>query len=218
MEQIFPYIFLTGLALLGLGFPGLAGGRVPHAVLVGVGRVRLSSRGAGVHPPSPHRSVVASTMLFAGVLLVAGPPVVNRLLPIDLGPLERTVGGELHLTLTGWDRKDYSVLRQKPHVVVLQMANPDVEDQTLGYLAGMDRLRELDLNGSKVTDAGLKELRSLPNLESLRLKDTAVTDAGFRESLGTMDSLKQLDLRGTRVSREVVQSWKDAKPGRRALQ
>jgi Leucine-rich repeat (LRR) protein len=166
----------------------------------------------------PHRSVVASTMLFACVLLAAGPPVVNRLLPIDLGPLERTVGGELHLTLTGWDRKDYSVLRQKPHVVVLQMANPDVEDQTLGYLAGMDRLRELDLNGSKVTDAGLKELRSLPNLESLRLKDTAVTDAGFRESLGAMGSLKQLDLRGTRVSREVVQAWKAAKPGWRALQ
>jgi hypothetical protein len=51
---------------------------------------------------------------------------------VDLGPREKQVEGETHLTLTGWDGTDYSILRGKPQTVVLQMANPDVTDQTCG--------------------------------------------------------------------------------------
>ena len=49
---------------------------------------------------------------------------------IDLGPREKIVDRELHVTLTGWNRNtaDYVVLRSKPDIVVLQMANPDVTD------------------------------------------------------------------------------------------
>lgn len=218
MEQIFPYVFLTGLALVGLGF---------LVLLVVAFRTRFWwGLLVFVFPPAglvfilrhPRPCVVPATVLFLGVLMAAGPPAVSRLLPVDLGPRERTVEGELHLTLTGWDRKDYSVLRQKSHAVVVQMANPDVDDRTLDYLSGMNHLRELDLNHTKVTDVGLRKLREISTLESLKLRDTPVTDAGFRESLGAMTSLRQLDLSGTRVSRELVQAWKDGKPGRRALQ
>ena len=133
---------------------------------------------------------------------MAGPPLYVRLIPIDLGPRERLVGGEVHLTLTGWDRGDYSVLTRKPDAVILQMANPDVTDATLSYVKGMSRLRELDLNGTKITDLGLSALQGLPALETLRLRDTGVTDAGFRDVLATSETLKQLDLRGTKVSRQ----------------
>jgi hypothetical protein len=218
MEQILPFVFLAGLGLLGLGFLVLL--VVAFRVRWWWGLLLL------VFPPAAlvfvlrhaRPSVVPATMLFFGVLLVAGPPVITRLKPVDLGPLERTVNGELHLTLTGWDRKDYSVLRQRSHAAVLQMANPDVDDHVLDYLTGMDRLRELDLNGTKVTDAGLKALRGLGTLETLRLRETQVTDDGFRTSLAPLASLKQLDLRGTRVTRDVVQAWKEAKPGRGAMQ
>ena len=153
-----------------------------------------------------------------GVVVGSAPILYNRLTPIDLGPRETMVEGEPHLTLTGWDREDYSVLASKPSAVVVQMANPDVTDQTLTYLKGMARLRELDLSGTQVGDDGLIELEGLTSLEQLRLKGTKITDAGFARSLAPLKSLQMLDLQGTGVSREAGKAWKAAKPGRRLLQ
>jgi Ran GTPase-activating protein (RanGAP) involved in mRNA processing and transport len=127
------------------------------------------------------------------------------------------VEGQRHITLTGWDRKDYGFLGSKQDVVVLQMANPDVTDQTLEQLRKMDRLQELDLSNTQVTDAGLKILRNLPALRSLRLKNTRITDPGFHEFLAGKDSLMQLDLRGTAVSQETAQAWRKDRDGRRVL-
>ena len=47
---------------------------------------------------------------LVGLIAAAGPPVVNRLLPLDLGPRDTLVDGERHITLTGWDRQDYGAL------------------------------------------------------------------------------------------------------------
>jgi hypothetical protein len=218
MEQIFPYITLTGLGLLALGY---------LILMVVAFRVRwwwgllliIPSPAALVFVLRHSRpSVVPATSLFVGVLMVTGPPVIDRFTPVDLGPRERIVKGELHLTLTGWDRKDYSVLRKRPHAVVLQMANPDVDDRVLDYLTGMDRLRELDLSDTKVTDAGLKALSALSKLETLWLCNTQVTDDGFRASIGRLASLKQLDLSGTRVSHDAARAWKEAGTARKVMQ
>ncbi len=218
MENIFPYVFLGGLAVALLGFLAL--------IVVAFGVRWWWGLSSLVFPPmafvfaSQHlkKSWIPLTTLFLGLAVASFPPLYTRLTPVDLGPRETIVEGETHVTLTGWDRKDYSLLRQKPEIVVLQMANPDVTDATLDHLKEMKRLRELDLNDSGITDAGLVVLAGLPALESLRLRNTKVSDKGFAESLATRDGLRQLDLRGTGVSREAVQSWKDAKPGRRALQ
>ena len=126
--------------------------------------------------------------------------------------------GQRHLTLTGWDRKDYSILKLKPDVVVLQMANPDVTDKSLESLQEMQTLQELDLSGTQVTDAGLKILKDLPALSKLRLARTKITDQGFHSTLFAKDSLMQLDLSGTQVGRETVQAWRNAKSGRKAMQ
>jgi len=157
-------------------------------------------------------------LLLLGCLIISVPPVFVGLAPVDLGPHEKMINGERHLTLTGWDRKDYAVLGSKHDTVVLQMANPDVTDSTLNHLKGMDKLKELDLNRSQITDAGLNIIKDLPSLTTLRLAHTKITDAGFRAALAAKESLVQLDLQGTGVSRETVQAWKAAKPKRRALQ
>jgi len=164
------------------------------------------------------RKGLAPLMLIGIGLLVTGfPPVYRSLVPIDLGPRERIVEGQRHITLTGWDRGDYTFLGSKHDVALLHMANPDVTDRTLELLKGMNNLKELDLNNTHVTDAGLKILMDLPALYTLRLKNTAITDQGFQESLATKESLHQLDLTGTKVSQETAQAWKKAQDGRKVL-
>lgn len=165
------------------------------------------------------KTVGPIVLLLIGVVAVVVPPTINYFQEkyVDLGERERIVDGELHLTLTGWDRKDYSILRNKPQTVVLQMANQDVSDQTLEYLRGMTQLRELDLNDAQITDEGLRILSELPRLEELRLRATQVTDEGFRQSLMPKESLKKLDLRETKVASKTVREWKAGSPGREAL-
>jgi hypothetical protein len=134
-----------------------------------------------------------------------------------LGPREKTVGEELHITLTGVPAPDYAGLQSKPRTVVLQMANPDVTDATLAYLKGMDELRELDLNDTQITDAGLPILAGLPKLQELRLRKTKITDEGFRKYLATKDGLRKLDLRETEVKGKTLRDWKQAGPEREYL-
>lgn len=158
-------------------------------------------------------------LFIAAAFFLAAPFAINHIAErfIDLGPRERVVDGETHLTLTGWDQKDYSVLRARPKAALVQMANKDVTDDTLHNLESMDGLRELDLSDSQVTDAGLATLAKLPALETLRLARTSITDAGFKEHLASKESLKMLDLTGTTVTADTVSNWKKAKQGRRAL-
>jgi hypothetical protein len=155
-------------------------------------------------------------LFFCGFILAAVPlglSIYEQHFP-DLSPRERSVDGEVHLTLTGSNQKDYSILQSKPNVVVLQMANPDVTDQTLEYLKGMDQLKELDLNGTQVTDEGLIILADLPWLESLRLARTKITDEGFKKYLLPKETLQKLDLTGTEVKGKTKRDWKKAKPDR----
>jgi Leucine-rich repeat (LRR) protein len=97
------------------------------------------------------------------------------------------------------------------------MANHDVTDRTLELLKGMNALKDLDLDNTQVTDAGLKILKDLPALNALHLRNTRITDQGFQEELATKESLQQLDLAGTQVSRETAEAWRKAKDGRRVL-
>jgi Leucine Rich repeat len=132
-----------------------------------------------------------------------------------LGPHEQLVDGELRITLTGLQDFDYASLRSRPDVAVLQMANPDVDDQTLEHLRGLEHLRSLDLSGTRVTDEGLRVLAGLPRLQELRLARTKITDEGFQEHLGPKESLLKLDLTGTEVKGKTKRDWKKARPAER---
>jgi Leucine Rich repeat len=134
---------------------------------------------------------------------------------IKLGPHERVVDGELRITLTGLKDFDYSKIEARRDAAVLQMANEDVNDETLEYLKGMDRLYSLDLNGTRVTDKGLAIVASLPRLRELRLARTKITDEGFKKYLASKESLLKLDLTGTDVKGKTKRDWKKEKPRER---
>jgi hypothetical protein len=164
------------------------------------------------------RAIAPLAVIALGLVVATAPAAIDRLIPIDLGPRDKIVDGERHLTLTGWDRTDYAdLLRQKPDTVVLQMANADVTDETLSLLADMTKLRRLDVSHSQVTDDGLWRLTALPALRELYLTGTKVTDKGVREALVPHPALKMLDVRQTAVTAEAVSDWRSARPGRRAM-
>ena len=157
-------------------------------------------------------------LMIAGLAAMVTPAVYTRfVLNVDLGPRNALVSGERHITLTGWDQDNYGVLEAFPETVVLQMANPDVTDETLKHLQGMANLRELDLNDTQITDAGLEHLSRLTGLQTLKLRATKITDAGFDQWLTRLPELSRLDLRETIVSLDTVEKWKEASKGRRVF-
>jgi hypothetical protein len=217
METLAMYLFYAGTALTVLGLLWLLIAAFRHRIWWGLASLFVLPLFlfAVLHRRKALWPVV---VLLLGVATTgAAVSLAAYAVSVDLGPREKQVDGEVHLTLTGWDGTDYSVLRARPQTVVLQLANPDVTDQTLEYLRPMTRLRELDLSGTQVTDAGLAVLRGLPNLQDLRLRNTKVTDAGFQEYLAPLESLQRLDLRGTGVSAETAKAWREAKNGRRVM-
>ncbi|MFN6106911.1 MAG: hypothetical protein ACK5EA_20985 [Planctomycetaceae bacterium] len=150
--------------------------------------------------------------VLAGGALTAGR-MVGRFPP--LGEREKMVDGGRHVTLTGWDRKDYALLREKTDATVVQMANLDVTDETVELLREFKKLRELDLNGSQLTDAGLAKVAALPALEILRIRATRVSDEGFQRSLFPKSTLHELDARETAISPKTLREWKNQDSERR---
>jgi hypothetical protein len=184
----------------------------------GLGSLVLPPLGLFFVGRHPRKGIAPLILCMSSLVVAAAPAVYTLCVRLDLGPRDKMVDGQRHLTLTGWDRTDYSVLRLEPDVALLQMANPDVTDETLESLKEMKALQELDLNGTQVTDAGLKILKDLPSLARLRLAHTKISDQGFHDLLSAKESLMQLDLSGTPVNRETAKAWREAKSGRRVLQ
>ncbi len=211
------YATLLGLALLAAAWIWLVGLAFARSWLWGLGVLLLPPLAIVFCFQLERGERWPILLLVVGLALAVGPPLVNRLTPIDLGPYESIVEGERHLTLTGWDRTSYDFLRNENDLVVLQMANADVSDATVRLLAGMSQLQELDLDNTAITDASLAALAGLPALEILRLKNTKISDQGFREHLAKSPTLRQLDLSGTGVSAESVAAWRKDKPGRGAM-
>src|SRR5262245_2000581 len=72
----------------------------------------------------------------------------------------------------------------------------EAADAELKELAGLKRLRLLDLKGTNVTDVGVQELARLEELEVLNLARTQVTDAGLKKLTG-LSQLRNLILSAT---------------------
>ncbi|MFV0442255.1 MAG: hypothetical protein ACK5Q5_01645 [Planctomycetaceae bacterium] len=218
MDELYEVLFLGGLGLALVGWVwllvvayrthlgwGIAVTLIPPAAILFIARQWTKAK-------------APLGVILAGLLISAAPAIYTRVAPVDLGPHIAQVDGETHITLTGWDQQNYAPLRQWPDVVVLQMANADVTNETLRLLAGDQRLRELDISDSQVTDAGLAIVDDLPALEILRLKNCKITDAGFKEHLLLHPKLMRLELTGTQVTPEVIREWRKANPERRAMQ
>ena len=160
------------------------------------------------------RQLLQPLLLLSVGLVVGAAPFVYQhayLAIVGLGERERVIGGERALNLTGWDRTGYDILKEKSDVVILEMGNKDVTDETLALLGDLPKLKELTLNDSSITDAGLARLAGLPRLESLRIARTQVTPEGVRAFLAAPPPrLRQIDVSGNDVPTSILRQWKNA--------
>jgi hypothetical protein len=219
LEEYALYVLIAGLAIGIIGFLWLVVAAFRVSKSWGFGVLLFPPLAVVFVPSHLRKSVAPLIVLLLGGALLGAPYAANYYNKkfVNLGPREKIIDGEPHITLTGWNKSDYALLETKRETVVLQMANPDVGDETLAYLKGMTHLRELDLSDTGVTDEGLSILAELPRLEQLRLARTKITDDGFQKHLAAKESLLKLDLTGTSVKGKSKRDWKKAKPGREYL-
>jgi hypothetical protein len=86
---------------------------------------------------------------------------------------------------------------------VLNLSGTDVGDAGLSHLSCLTNLRELRLSATSVTGDGLAHLRGLTNLRVLDLSGTSITDAGLVYLEG-LTGLQTLDLSDTRISKSAA--------------
>jgi hypothetical protein len=190
-------------------FAGLLAATVGFFWLVGRGLATLFGR------REARALLVPLALLGGGLVLGATPFAYQRVYRaiVGFGERERVIDGERAITMTDWDRDDYSLLAERPDTVVLELGNADVTDETLKLLLGMPRLRELTLNDSQVSDAGLATLARLPALEALRLARTQITPEGLERFLETPPAnLRMIDVSGTGIPTRILRAWKNAAP------
>ena len=97
-------------------------------------------------------------------------------------------------------------------VVALELQQTKVSDAGLAALAGFTKLRTLQLQNTALTDAGLKHLGKLVSLEVLNLYGTGVSDAGLQQLAG-LKHLKKVYLWQSKVSTAGADSLRSAIPG-----
>ena len=172
------------------------------------------------------KALVPVVVILAGVVVGVFIPAYNRIFPT---PADTTAkpeqkktadgGTEERLTLTGARREEYAKLAGKRFTVV-QWANADVTDDDTAALAGQPELRELDLNGTQVTDATLERVVKLPKLAKLFIARTKITPAAVAKwVLDNPDSkVSEIDVTGLNVPGKAVRDWKAADTSRKANQ
>ena len=62
------------------------------------------------------------------------------------------------------------------------MSGSSLNDETIGYVAALPSVYDLDLSKTAITDAGLALLHAKPNLSKLNLSDTKITAKGLLAS------------------------------------
>ena len=217
-EGMWIYFLLAGLVLFILGYYWTAFRAVRESSLWW--RLGYLPPLALLYPLFRLGKVVLPVMvMFLGGLLLATPFVFTRVIEpmLPRHPWEKMVDGELHLTVTGLKNFGYADLKKSPKAVVLQMANPEVTDETLKHLVDMISLKEIDLSGTQISDEGLATLKKLPSLSTVRLKGTKITDEGFKNTIGAGDWIMEVDVRETKVEGKTLRFWKASKEGRKFL-
>lgn len=96
-------------------------------------------------------------------------------------------------------------------VTQLVLARTKITDRALATVARMKRLTRLDLRQTAVTDSGLRALTKLTELRSLNLYGTVITDRGLAH-LATMKSLERITVWETKVTEEGVAKLRQALP------
>ncbi|MBD3285273.1 hypothetical protein GF359_10910 [candidate division WOR-3 bacterium] len=108
----------------------------------------------------------------------------------------------LNLFRTPAGKMEALVMRGQPY---------KVGDAGTFSLSRMDKLTELNLHGSDITDDGIDQLVSMTNLRFLDLSATKITDASIQE-LSKMNNLRYLDIKGTEITTAGLKRLRNALP------
>lgn len=110
------------------------------------------------------------------------------------------------------DDKDVTLLLPvRERVTQLILGRTGVTDRSMGAIGSMKRLTKLDLSETKVTDRGLGQITRLGALRSLNLYGTEVSDRGLVH-LERMKSLEKIYLWETKVTEAGVAKLRQALP------
>ena len=84
-------------------------------------------------------------------------------------------------------------------VVRVDLDHTRITDAGMVHLKGMPNLQKLSLSYTDITDLGLTHIKGLNNLQSLNLSNTQITDKGLNNIKG-LKNLRRLNLARTRVT------------------
>ena len=159
----------------------------------------------GAAAPAPLPQVAAADPAVLDKLRAAGA----RALPLAQGVNLLDVGFN-----SGGDVADAQLAQISPiatQVYELNLAGSKVTDAGLAQVASLTNLRRLHLEKTAITDAGLAHLKGLANLEYLNLYGTGVSDAGLANLAG-MKNLRNLYVWQTKVTAEGAAAFKKTLP------
>ena len=109
----------------------------------------------------------------------------------------------------GFTAADAKLLGDLDHAVEISLQHPDADDAWVASLKGLNGLKKLHLEKTKVTDQALDTVGGLSSLEYLNLYGTGVTDAGLGK-LKNLKNLKSLYLWQTKVTEAKAKAFQDA--------
>jgi len=175
--------------------------------------VHPTSKSSTVSRPSPVRkSQTFRTPLAIVLLLLIVPlalkglagysPVVDVRNRVDaLGGRVNTVAAvpEFLQSIAGKDWDGWKDFYGGVEVDQITLSQSAVRDEHLVLLQATSHLKKLQLQGTKITDAGVSHLVHVPLLIKLDLGNTALTDAGM-DHLQSLENLQSLTIAGTSVS------------------
>ena len=121
-------------------------------------------------------------------------------------------------------------------VTLVNLRDRPIGDRELRLIGRLGKVEYLDLQGTKVTDAGLSSLRGCTSLEFLWLANTSIGDLGARHlasipslvnltlddtqvgddgltALSELDGLVSLGVRNTRVGKFAAAEYRRKRPG-----
>ncbi|MBI5863906.1 MAG: hypothetical protein HZB38_05260 [Planctomycetes bacterium] len=100
----------------------------------------------------------------------------------------------------------------RENVADLRLAKSPIADEGLAEIAGMPRLRRLDLSGTQITSAGLAHLAKHPALEELLAVGTKADDTAV-ESLASMPNLRHVYVWRSGVSADAAARLREIRGG-----
>ena len=109
----------------------------------------------------------------------------------------------------GFTVADAKVLGELGNAVEISLQHPDADDAWVASLKGLNGLKKLHLEKTKITDQALDTIGGLSGLEYLNLYGTGVTDAGLGK-LKNLKKLKSLYLWQTKVTEAKAKAFQEA--------